>query len=42
MEPATLKYTNIFHCKAIKKVTQILIFGLKTNRLATLLRTPKK
>jgi hypothetical protein len=36
MDQGYLKYTNIFHCKDPPKFTQILIFGLKTNHLATL------
>jgi hypothetical protein len=30
-------YINIFHSKALQKLTQIAIYGLKTNYLATLL-----
>jgi hypothetical protein len=32
----SIKYTNIFHCKTLKKLcTQIWIFGLKIYHLAT-------
>jgi hypothetical protein len=31
-----LKYTLTFHCKALKKITQIGTFGLKMYHLATL------
>jgi hypothetical protein len=33
----SIKYPNIIHCKALQKFTQIWIFGLKTNHLATLI-----
>jgi DNA-binding Xre family transcriptional regulator len=36
-----VKYTNIFHSKAIKKLTKIEIFGLKINHLAALYQTDK-
>jgi hypothetical protein len=32
-----IKYNNIFHSKAVQKVTQIVKFGLKIDHLATLL-----
>jgi hypothetical protein len=35
----TIKYTRIFHSKAVQNFTQIWIFGLKTNHLATLFAT---
>jgi hypothetical protein len=36
MDQVFIKYTNIFQCKTLPKFTQIWIFGLKTNHLATL------
>jgi hypothetical protein len=36
MDQVSIKYTNNFHCKDPPKFTQIWIFGLKTNHLATL------
>jgi hypothetical protein len=32
----TVKYTNIFHFQGLPKYSQIMIFGLKINHLATL------
>jgi hypothetical protein len=32
----SIKYTNIYNCKALQKFTQIAIIGLKTYHLATL------
>jgi hypothetical protein len=32
----TIEYASIFYSKALQKFTQIGIFGLKTNHLATL------
>jgi hypothetical protein len=34
-----IKYSNIFHSKALQKFTQIWIFGLKKYHLATLVPT---
>jgi hypothetical protein len=39
MDQVSIKYTNIFHCKFPPKFSQIWIFGLKTNHLATLVET---
>jgi hypothetical protein len=36
MDQVSIRYPNIFHCKTLKKFTQIWIFGLKKNHLATL------
>jgi hypothetical protein len=36
-----IKYTNIFHRNTLQNFTQIGIFGLKTNHLATQIRTQK-
>jgi hypothetical protein len=33
-----IKFTNIFHCKALQKFTQIGIFGLEIYHLATLIQ----
>jgi hypothetical protein len=38
LDQVSIKYTNIFRCKTFSKSTQIRIFGLKTNHLATLFR----
>jgi hypothetical protein len=35
----SIKYTIIFQCKTIQNFTQIWIFDLKTNHLATLFQT---
>jgi hypothetical protein len=35
------KYINIFHCKTLQNLTQILIFGLKIYHLATLIQVIK-
>jgi hypothetical protein len=35
----SLKYTNNFHCKTLQNFTQIAVFGLKLNHLATLAHT---
>jgi hypothetical protein len=32
-----IKYTNIFHCKALQNLPKICIFGLKIYHLATLI-----
>jgi hypothetical protein len=32
-----IKYVNVFQSKALQKFTQIGIFGMKTNHLATLI-----
>jgi hypothetical protein len=38
-----IKYTNIFHSKALQNVPKVEIFGLKINHLATLHKTgPRK
>jgi hypothetical protein len=34
-----IKYTNIYHAKALQNLPKFRIFGLKTNHLATLLET---
>jgi hypothetical protein len=36
MDQVSIKYTNIFHWLDRPELTQIWIFGLKTNHLATL------
>jgi hypothetical protein len=33
-----IKYTNIYQSKALQKLPKFVIFGLKTNHLATLIR----
>jgi hypothetical protein len=38
MDQVSIKYTNFLQCKTQPKFTQIWIFGLKTNHLATLPR----
>jgi hypothetical protein len=35
-----IKYVNIFQSKALHNFFQIVIFGLKTNHLATLMQRP--
>jgi hypothetical protein len=37
----TVKYTSIFHSKALKNLPKLGFFGLKTNRLATLFLAEK-
>jgi hypothetical protein len=37
-----IKYTNIYHSKAIKNLPKFGIFGLKTNHLATLVAPPSE
>jgi hypothetical protein len=36
MDQVSIKYTIIFYCKTLQNFTQIRIFGLKTNHLATM------
>jgi hypothetical protein len=36
-----IKYTNIYHSKAVKNLPKFGIFGLKTNHLATLVSSPQ-
>jgi hypothetical protein len=38
MDQMSIKYTNILHCKTLRKVPKFRFFGLKTNHLANLLR----
>jgi hypothetical protein len=35
----TIKYTNIFHCKALQNLPKLGFFGLKIHHLATLFET---
>jgi hypothetical protein len=39
MDQVSIKYTNILQCRTLRKFTQIWIFGLKTNHLATLVES---
>jgi hypothetical protein len=38
MDQVSIKYTNIFRCKALQNLPKFGFFGLKTNHLATLVR----
>jgi hypothetical protein len=33
-----IKHTNIFHTKALQKISKLRLFGMKINYLATLLQ----